>query len=206
MVYSCPGDFLILLNKLKGLDLKKKACVQLLYFSHFCTDIILICPGCTSEMKEIPNDKLKMCCDCDDRKMSKKDLKELGCYSLHVPIEEQLRRLLQDHNLEQHADYCFKRKAYDGNNISDVYDGRLYREFDGGRLLEDPNALSLLMNTYGAPVFNSSKTSIWPVYYDINELPPNLRKKYPVLGGLQYGPTKPNINSLKKNNYGTKKP
>lgn len=149
-------------------------------------------------MKEIPNDKLKMCCDCDNRKMTKKDLKELGCYSLHVPIEGQLRRLLQDHNLGQHIDYRFKREEYDGNNISDIYDGRLYREFDGGRLMKDPHALSLLMNTDGAPVFNSSKTSIWPVYYVINELPPDLRKKYPVLGGLQYGPTKPNINSFLK--------
>jgi len=30
----------------------------------------------------------------------------------------------------------------------------------------------------------------------INELPPDLRKKYPLLGGLQYGPTKPCINGF----------
>lgn len=154
------------------------------------------CPGCTSEMRELPNDKLKMYCDCDERKVSKQDLKQLGCYSIHVPIEEQLRRLLQDHNLGQHIDYRFKRAAYDGKTISDVYDGRLYREFDGGRLMKDPHALSLLMNTDGAPVFNSLKTSIWPIYYVINELPPDMRKKFPLLGGLQYGPTKPNINGF----------
>ena len=41
--------------------------------------------------------------------------------------------------------------------------------------LSVPTNISLVMNTDGAQVFHSSNVSVWPVYFTINELPPNLR-------------------------------
>lgn len=38
--------------------------------------------------------------------------------------------------------------------------------------------LSLQVNTDGVAVFRSSKFSIWPVYFIVNELPPNCRYIY----------------------------
>ena len=113
------------------------------------------CPGCTSTMKEVPENKDLMFCDCDQRKMKKTELKDSGCYYLHIPIQDQLRRLLNDYKLGQQLDYRFERPPYDGKTISDIYDGRLYREFSGGRLLRDRNVISLLMNTDGNFFFST---------------------------------------------------
>lgn len=53
--------------------------------------------------------------------------------------------------------------------------------------------LSLLWNTDGVPVFKSSKFSIWPLYFVINELPFSERTKREnvLFAGLWFGDTKP---------------
>ena len=81
------------------------------------------------------------------------------------------------------------------NGQYDIYDGRLYREFRSQKDL-DKYALTLQLYTDGVPLFKSSTTSIWPIYYVINELPSNVRKNYPILGGLWYGKKKPEVNSF----------
>ena len=48
---------------------------------------------------------------------------------------------------------------------------------------------------YCSPVFKSSNYSIWPIYFQINELPYKLRtcKQNCLLGGLWFGSKKPNM-------------
>lgn len=67
-------------------------------------------------------------------------------------------------------------------SITDISDGKLYKErfqkngfFHGS--IADPSQLhiSFQMNTDGVSLFHSSSFSIWPVYFIINELPPNVR-------------------------------
>ena len=68
--------------------------------------------------------------------------------------------------------------------LKDVFDGRLYKKHFGedgffrGSSTQDKKTqihLSLQINTDGVAVFRSSKFSIWPVYFIVNELPPNCR-------------------------------
>lgn len=60
--------------------------------------------------------------------------------------------------------------------ISDVYDGFQYQKlFHNGGVLSDQNNLSLKVNTDGVPIFKSSGYSMWPIYFEINELPPRIR-------------------------------
>ncbi len=68
------------------------------------------------------------------------------------------------------------------NNIEDVMDGALYAErftpdgfFKDSTPGDDQLHLSLQENTDGVSLFKSTKQSVWPVYFTINELPPNLR-------------------------------
>lgn len=81
--------------------------------------------------------------------------------------------------------------------IRDVYDGAEYRKYSQrGQFLckeTNPANVSFLFNTDGVALFRSASTEIWPVYFAINELPPQIRfcKKYMILGGLWYGKDKP---------------
>ena len=56
--------------------------------------------------------------------------------------------------------------------ICDVYDGNQYHNlFSNGGVLSDQNNLSLKVNTDGVPIFKSSGFSLWPIFFEINELP-----------------------------------
>jgi hypothetical protein len=74
--------------------------------------------------------------------------------------------------------------------LTDIYDGEAYKKKE---FLKNPLNFSLTMNTDGAPVFKSTGIKLWPVYFIINELPPNLRfsRKYTLLAGLWSAPEDP---------------
>lgn len=57
--------------------------------------------------------------------------------------------------------------------IRDVYDGAHYQKH--ASFLSQPANISLLINTDGIAIFQSSKGSLWPVWVMINELPKRLR-------------------------------
>ena len=52
------------------------------------------------------------------------------------------------------------------------------KNFRNGGVLSDQNNLSLKVNTDGVPIFKSSGYSMWPIYFEINELPPRKRLVY----------------------------
>ncbi|KAL1465903.1 hypothetical protein MTO96_043056, partial [Rhipicephalus appendiculatus] len=47
--------------------------------------------------------------------------------------------------------------------------------------------LTLTFNTDGSPVFKSSTSSIWPIQFLVNELPPDCRMKNCLVAGLWFG-------------------
>jgi len=66
---------------------------------------------------------------------------------------------------------------YRSNNankaITDILDGKYYQEYcKEGNFLADSRNLSIIFNTDGAPLFQSSGISLWPVFLAINEIPP----------------------------------
>lgn len=78
--------------------------------------------------------------------------------------------------------YPTTRKKKHAQNLEDIYDGRLYKEHfapDGFFRQSSKSAkqkeihLSLQINTDGVALFRSSTYSVWPVYFLVNELPPN---------------------------------
>lgn len=78
--------------------------------------------------------------------------------------------------------------------ICDIYDGKLYKDFVKSLNETDRNQYATtIFNTDGAPVFESSTCSIWPIYLMLNELPYNVRTKDLVLAGLWFGKGKPDM-------------
>ena len=80
--------------------------------------------------------------------------------------------------------YPVTRQKQTPDAIEDIFDGHLYKKhFGEDGFLKGTSAhekqtqvhMSLTINTDGVAVFRSSKFSIWPVYFVVNELPPNCR-------------------------------
>ena len=77
-----------------------------------------------------------------------------------------------------------------------IYDGSIYKKLMRPReFLSNSGNISLTWNTDGIPVFKSSKYSIWPLYFAINELPISKRwcNDNLILAGLWFGTQKPNM-------------
>lgn len=68
--------------------------------------------------------------------------------------------------------YIHRNKNED---ISDVDDGLLYKELCAKN--SDSIILTFTLNSDGAPIYNSSKISMWPVQLYCNFLPPEIRFK-----------------------------
>ena len=74
-------------------------------------------------------------------------------------------------------EYRFNRQKQHAENIEDIYDGVVYKQFFQG-IHSNRNNISLKHNTDGIAVFNSSGKDIWPIFLQINELPPSMRYIY----------------------------
>lgn len=84
--------------------------------------------------------------------------------------------LILGREFQEDIKYRFLREKTSPHNIEDVYDGHLYKKlFENNGPLSQPENLSLKFNTDGVSIFKSSGSSIWPVYFEINELPPSKR-------------------------------
>lgn len=115
-------------------------------------------------------------------------------YFLEMPVDSQLRNLFSQKGFYEKLNHRFQRKFDMEHKYCDVYDGDLYKSYyeKEGPLSKQEN-VSFTFNTDGAPVFKSSKISVWPLFLVINELPYKLRmlKENMLMAGLWFGPHKP---------------
>lgn len=96
---------------------------------------------------------------------------------------------------ENYYDYVVKEREHEINHIKDIYDGALYRKFVQGLNDYDRHAYAtVIFNTDGAPVFESSTYSIWPIYLILNEIAIQSRMKSAITVGLWFGKDKPIMN------------
>ena len=122
-------------------------------------------------------------------------------YFLHFSISHQIRALFAKPSFYEDISYRFQKQKSQEGNYEDIYDGSLYKKFmSSGGILTDSKNLSMTWNVDGVPLFKSSKFSLWPMYFLINELPYKLRtlKENSIFAGLWFGETKPNMSIFLK--------
>ena len=64
-------------------------------------------------------------------------------------------------------------KVNRSSDMEDICDGEAYKTHKA--FVAHPANITLTCNTDGVSIYRSSKTSIWPIWVAINELPPSLR-------------------------------
>ena len=145
------------------------------------------CPDCN---KWLGTDK-NLWCDICEASYTSSELVKKGCFFVHIPLEKQLTELLQRPGIDGTLNHRFNRSKQNQDNIEDIYDGEMYKQISDGKLMADPNALSVSFNCDGVPVFKSSNFSIWPLQGILNELPMKERRENVFLIGLWFGSVKP---------------
>lgn len=150
-----------------------------------------VCENCSmylGEFSKVLNVKQCPTCNC---KLNLQNPCNKNFFVLIDP-STQIADLLEMY--EVHYEYVIKDRKPENNIISDVYDGKQYRKFVKSLpSTERYNYVSTVFNTDGAEKFKSSKSSIWPIYLMINELPAQERLRKLVTCGLWINRKKPNL-------------
>lgn len=108
-----------------------------------------------------------------------------------LDMKLQLEILLADKGIMQELFHALQKKNATGDNtMRDLTDGALYKKRTGSSSWCD---ITLTFNSDGARVFNSNKSSLWPVQCVINELPVRTRWSNVLLGGLWFGAGHPDM-------------
>lgn len=107
-------------------------------------------------------------------------------YFISIDLKYQLTALLSADTIRE---ALFKNLNYINSNDSDdgtmrdIYDALFYKQLRTSISCKS-NLLSFTCNTDGAALIHSSKQAFWPILVTLNELPPYLRFRYPLLAGL----------------------
>lgn len=135
-------------------------------------------------------------CDVCRKSINVQKQIKLGNYFVTLPIAKQLKMMLRDNSLcEVLATRLLEINRSSIEEVTvmkDITDGLLYREMRT-RLQCTPDDLTITFSTDGGARFKSSNTSIWPIQFVVNELPPDLRWSNVILTGLWYGKSHPNM-------------
>ncbi|XP_041369952.1 uncharacterized protein LOC121383920 [Gigantopelta aegis] len=120
-------------------------------------------------------------------------------FFVEIPVEDQIKELFKRKTFHDQILHRFHRNKTQEENIEDIFDGQLYKEFSRTHF-HSKNNISLMWYTDGVPLFKSSKISLWPLYLSINELPYKERVKPENLlfAGLWYGRSKPSMATFLK--------
>ncbi|XP_043472448.1 uncharacterized protein LOC122505079 [Leptopilina heterotoma] len=108
-----------------------------------------------------------------------------------VDLEYQIRLLIENEELAKF--FNPRSKDFYMNNVSgdnilrDIQDSKLHKQM----CQSSPNCISYTLSTDGAPLFNMSKRSFWPLQIILNNLPPQLRFKYVLLVGVMIVKSEP---------------
>lgn len=98
------------------------------------------------------------------------------CYFAMIDPAEYIRDISQTNEIYYNS--IMNLRTLNGNNITDIYDGDEYQKFLSDLSEEDRHAYAtVIFNTDGAPVFESTTVSIWPLYLMVNEIPIRERLK-----------------------------
>lgn len=150
------------------------------YYKHY------YCSECTHMLES----ETSKCPSCQDNN-------EVS-YFTEMPFLEQLQTLYKRNGFYNSLQDGFDNRQNLSDSINDLYDGHLYQTFIQNGFLSNRNNISLSWYTDGVPVFKSSKVSMWPLCFSINELPfkERVKRENILLAGMWFGNKKPDANQF----------
>ncbi|XP_044597536.1 uncharacterized protein LOC123274110 isoform X3 [Cotesia glomerata] len=137
----------------------------------------------------------------NSQKMKKKSIKCTTCEAKYkltlestnqfvtIDFQYQLESLLHEKEIQEDLLKTFTKLDERENDgiINDIYDSKFYKDIQQ----LSPQTLTFNLNTDGAPAFNSSNRSFWPIQLILNELSPQIRKQNVILAGMMLTSTEP---------------
>ncbi|XP_064467860.1 uncharacterized protein LOC135378698 [Ornithodoros turicata] len=157
---------------------KKKQC--LVTYHYYC-----------SRCETVLNEELH--CNACMVTYTMRQLRAAGCFFVITKIAKQIKHHIEVSksdllgNLQKLA-----AQTESNDDISDITSAAAHRKLRQYGTLNESD-LTITFNTDGSPLYESSKTSIWPIQFTINELPPQSRFKSPILAGLWFGKSHPKM-------------
>lgn len=131
-----------------------------------------------------------VCPDCSTATLTSK-----APYFVSISLRRQLKFFLSLPEVGELLKYREVRvKKHDGEAMEDIFDSEKYKniEVDGQKLLNSNN-YTYVLNTDGCKIRKGGKLNIYPLFFRINELPPNMRQKFMFLGGLYVDNKEPSM-------------
>lgn len=151
-----------------------------------------MCPVCydyLGEFKELGDIVICKICDTSVDTSNPSNI----CFFAYINPSSDIQDILKLY--EKYYEYVISNRTHEKGHYRDIYDGKMYRDFVKTLSNTDKHQyVTALFNTDGAPVFESSTFSIWPIYIILNEIPPEVRMKNVIVSGLFFGPKKPEMN------------
>lgn len=142
-----------------------------------------LCPGCSCDLN-INMERIVTCPTC--KKVSVvHSLKRSGYSFVHVPLNDQLSRLLSTPLFHQ-----LQRNCQADNELADVTSGAVYKDLRRNGTISEYD-ISIQFNADGVQTYKSSSVSMCPLQVSINELNYRARKENIFLAGVWATKSKP---------------
>ncbi|XP_024892185.1 uncharacterized protein LOC112467697 isoform X1 [Temnothorax curvispinosus] len=155
-----------------------------------------VCPCCKKYVAKFDRKDRRVECQACDTVIELKDTTYNDFFAI-MNVNNEIANLIQDN--QKYYDYVIRERVRNHEKFDDITDGVLYKEFVDLLSTNDKlNFATTTMNSDGAPIFESSRFSIWPIQMIINELPLDVRTSRPVVCGIWFGKDKPNMNIFLK--------
>jgi len=153
-----------------------------LFDKNSCVQVHMYCPFCDAYIGRYSADENCHKCEICDIAVTREVCLNDGYFYLYVSIEQQLRTILKTQPILRKTDF------HDPDNLTSILSGCILQSHLSSREIGDDD-ITLIWNCDGAPVFSSSKKSIWPLQACVNELPAS--RDNLLLIGLWFGKQKP---------------
>lgn len=149
------------------------------------------CKICTGELIEQVGTIGLRCKSCKVS-YSIAQVKKSNSFFSILSMNKQVKHIVSKTSEVLHANLQKIVASPSTSSIRDITDGDLYRNLRSKGVLQGSD-LTITFNTDGSPLYKSSKSSIWPIQFILNELPAKERMENCALAGLWFGNHHPNM-------------
>lgn len=170
--------------------------IDKLFFSTEFVTYHCICPFCKGYVGIFKRSDRQMQCSICEKEISLNG-KNFDSFFATFDVKSSIQTLLEKH--EDYYNNVVTNGFHNFEEFHDIYDGNVYRKFVESLPVDERNIyITFTFNCDGAPTFENSTSSIYPIQLMINELPIEVRTTETTVSALWFGKSKPDMNVLLK--------